>query len=83
MKKQDRQIIETYDASESFDHLPELIEFKRLYPVVVEMAIKLAGRIRSAAVHACMAGESKLLTNYGYINFIGYKRITLLFCRSG
>ena len=45
-------VVETYDAEESFDIVPELVEFKKAYPKIINLALKLVGRIRSGGVHA-------------------------------
>jgi len=52
LKDDSGKVVGTYTDAEAFDHIPELIQFKQDYPIIVEQALKLNGRIRQMGVHA-------------------------------
>ena len=66
--KENGSIVETYSQEESFDHIQELIEFKERFPFIVDMALKLNGRVRNAGVNAAGVITSSIpLTDLGVI----------------
>lgn len=52
VKDESGKVAGTYAEEDAFDHVPELIQFKKDYPWIVEQALKLNGRIRQMGVHA-------------------------------